>query len=271
MKNKKTLGILLLILLILICFITIIVINKNNNPIDTDNENQRDGLVGGIENEDYYYQKQNEYIDLEDERENLTQKYINTMFSNEEKSELAEYQNKMTNAVKNGDRELKKQISKEYVQKIEDIIENKCTEEQKNKLNELNKKIEDLEPIITEYDRLKMVEIEKRRNEGIITLPNGDKSNTRENIIKDKEVNGWKFSNISLIYNSRENCTIFKARVSNATEETKENETLMLKFTGDVGINLPINIEQQLKGEYQEIEVPIYSNIIYANNLEILK
>lgn len=269
-KNKKIIITIISILVIIILGIAIYKIIDSNNQNKEVLEDSEEGMIGGIENEEYYYEKQEEFRKLEEQEENLIQRYIDSEFSENEKSELQDYQKRMTEAVQNGNKDEKRKISDQYIARIEELLELRCSAEQKNELKEIREKEKELESIVEEYDNLKLAEYARRDKEGIEVLEDGRKSNKREDVISDKETNGLKFSNISLIYDTQKKETIFKSTVTNTTQENKDNQQeVTLKFTGDVETEFQILIEPLLSNESMDVEIPISADITMASKLEI--
>lgn len=270
MKNKKLMITIISIFIILLLIILIYKIINNNSKNKEPIEEIEEGMIGGIENEEYYYGKLQEYRKLEEQEENLIQNYINNYFLENEKNELKDYQRKMTEAVQNGRKDEKRKISDQYIARIEELINLRCSTEQKNELKSIRDKEKELEPTIHEYDNLKIAEYERRDNEGIEVNQDGTTNNKREDVINDKETNGLKFSNISLGYEPEKKETIFKSKVTNITQENKENQQeVTLKFSGNVEMEFQIVIEPLLSSESMDIEIPISANITMANKLEI--
>ena len=270
MKNKKIIITIILIFIIVLIGILIYKIIDNNSKNKEPLEEIEEGMIGGIENEEYYYGKLQEYRKLEEQEENLIQNYIEIEFSEDERNELRDYQRRMTEAVQNGKKDEKRKISDQYIARIEELINLRCSTEQKNELKSIRDKEKELEPIIDEYDNLKTAEYERRDNEGIELNQDGTINNKREDVINNKETNGLKFTNISLVYDSKKKETIFKSKVTNITQENKENQQeVTLKFSGNVEMEFQIVIEPLLSNESMDIEIPISANITMANKLEI--
>lgn len=270
MKNKKIIITIISIFIIVLLGILIYIIVNNNSRSKEPLEEVEEGMIGGIENEEYYYGKLQEFRKLEEQEEELIQNYIDNAFLESEKNELRDYQRRMTEAVQNGKKDEKRKISDQYIARIEELINIRCNTEQKNELQSIRNREKELEPIVNEYDNLKIAEYKRRDNEGIEVSADGKTINKREDVISDKETNGLKFSNISLLYDSQKKETIFKSKVTNVTQDNKENQQeVTLKFSGNVEMEFQIVIEPLLSNESMDIEIPIATNVTMANKLEI--
>ena len=265
--NKKILTVLLVILVIIILISLFIYIKKNKNKEIEYSENAD---TEEIENEKYYKENEKKLENLDEKYEKILTKYINAMFSEEEKNVLKEYDNKMTEAVLNGDIDAKKKASNEKTDYVEKISKEKFSEKQKNKLAEIQNKINKLKPIEDEYIDKKTVLEEKNFWKDRETLADGSITNVRENVISDKVCNGLQFTNISLIYNPETNNTNFAAKVTNISDVPKEGK-VSVKITGDVECMFPINIERLEPGEYYEFTIENSNNISMAKKLEIIE
>lgn len=267
-KSKKIIA---MIALIIVMAIIITIFNiKNSNKGNKENiiENSEDGLTGLIDNEEYYYNKQKEYIQITEEYNELISQYSDEMFTEEQKKEIKEYEEKMENSL---DEETEIQLSNEYSNKYKEYMEQQFTEEQKNEINEKKKRLDELEPIVGKYQDLIDQAQEKKAKEGLETLQDGKIINRKSGIIEDKEYNGIKYTNIQLIYNPIDKNTVLSMNIKNTTEEIKEAELVTLYFTGNAECKYPIKVEKLIPNETMSIEITISANLTYCNKFEVIK
>ena len=258
MKKKVIIGLLILALIALCVWLW---------QSQTPSENLDSDV---IENKAFYQEKVQEFEGAEDEYEEVLTAYIAEKFSEEDKKVLQDYNQKMTEAVQNGKKDEKVQLSHEKTAYIEKISAQKFTKEQLQKLEEIQKKIDELEPIVDEYVEKQIAVEEKKFWEGRETLKDGSILNVRDAITSDKECEGLKFSNIGLRYVPDEKCTYFSATVMNTTQETKQEGKVSVRITGDCETVFPLIIRELEPGESYEFEVEQKTDISMAGTLEIV-
>lgn len=263
-KNNKIFCIVVIILIIIL----LIYKNMINKPSDEQQGITEDGVI--VE-EDYYKEKIEEYEQISEEYENLVVEYREEKFTDEEKNVIKNYQEQMTAALQEGDKEKKIKISEEYVKVYQQYMEKEFTKEQLKKLKKLDEKIDDLESVVQEYSYLldKQEEIESQK--GLLTLENGVIVSQREGIISDKEYNGFTFSNIELSYNPKTRKTTLKMLITNTANTTRGDELVELKFSGRTQAFWATKIEKIGPNERMEMEIPIDFDLTDTDSFEILK
>ena len=94
MKRKNLIIILIIVLIIffILYFIKIQFLDKIENKEGQD-------TIEEIENEEYYIEKQKEFIEAEDEYEEILTSYINSMFSQEELNRIKQYNERLTRSI----------------------------------------------------------------------------------------------------------------------------------------------------------------------------
>ena len=268
-KNKKI--IISIITIISIIFISFLIIynvkNKKKMIKENDEIEENNELVGGIENEEYYYKKQKEYENISNEYEDLVAQYAEKRFTEEEKSIIKDYQKKMTEAK---DRETKINLSHEYAKVYENFKEKEFTKQELDEINKLSDKINELETIVDEYQELIAKVEEEKSKEDLQTIENGNIQSYRKDIISEKEYDGLKFCDIKLIYDATKDATKISMKIVNTTSETKGNKLATLNFTGSTDCKYPIKIEEVAVNEYIEEEVLIPFDLTNTNKLEII-
>ncbi len=268
MKKKNLIIIFVVILCVMIYYIRLHF--KDNNNYENELESGKEDVTEKIENEEYYKEKQEEFIKKEDEYEEVLTSYINNMFSKEELNELSKCNQKLTETANSGNKDAFKAASAQKKAFIEEVSQRKFTDEQKDKLKQIQTEKEKLENIVDEYTEKKAKLEEEEYWKDRQTLEDGTIINEREAVISDKECEGLKFTNISLKYIPEKDCTKFSAKVTNISEITKEG-LVSIKITGDVETIFPIDIERLEAGEYYDFEIDVPENISMAKTLDIVK
>lgn len=276
MKINKKIMILMAIILIILAGTIIYNISKNNNDkkqesIAENHEHEEEiKMTGLIENEEYYYEKQQEYNTISEEYEELVKKFASESFTETQKSVIADYQAKLTEAVKNGNKEEKIKLSHEYVKVYEEYRNESFSDEQLKLVNSKKEKVEELEKIANEYQEKIAVAQEEKSKERLETLGDGRIKNNREGILLDKTYDGLKFSDIQLIYNPKTEETTISMTVTNNTNEPRGNKMVALNFTGNTECKYLMKLEEISAGEYVPIELPMKTDLRDTNNLEII-
>lgn len=269
-EDKKTKYIVLIvaILILIIVGIFLCINNKETDVEDNEIQDEEIGLTGLIDNEQYYYDKQQEYYKVSEEYEDLTTKYVDESFTDEQKSIINDYNEKLNNE---SDNDKLQQLGEEYSKLYEQYIEQQFTEEQKKVLEEKKRQMDELEKIVIEYqDLIEKAQEEKDKSEQEV-LEDGKISIRRSDVVEDKEYNGIKYTNIQLIYDPVKKETVLSMKAENITDETKGNEMITLNFTGRTECKYPLKIEEIPTKEYLEIELPIDADLRDSDKLEIIK